>query len=722
MYVCIYVSMYRTKIYCRQGASVCQALIQEAQRVGLEVELGISPSSCSVVSPPTQVEMKRHNQFLQWLKQDPDIVLYYDSRHPLCLRRPLRMGGIRSPPGGQGRTQSPPFPQEPMSSPGDRMGGHSPPMRETGLVPPTTYVSGVPADITPTTMKPYYQVPVYDPETTPRPPIAVISLGGYYQMSDLTHYWEITCQMPIGGIRPTVTDHVVGTHTLPVFAQDLESLENTLDIELIGGFCPNASIHFYSAPNTYQGYKSAFEQALLDGMKIISTSWGQSEETFFGGGGLDGFEDVFIQAVTVYNACIVASCGDFGSSDNNYDTQTVSPYPIPVPVPHCDFPASSPHVIACGGTSLYRDVFDEEVTWMFTGGGASSHFPRPAYQGPWLPSWAVSPLAFGGPTTPNARTIPDVSFNADPNSPWHIYFAGYDDETGGTSASAPVMAGILGVFYASSAPDAAPRNGYFGQGFNYFLYRSPTTSIKTINHGHNITVDRQPLTNAINPYGLFQGPTDTYYAVFDPAYSFCAGKGVINGTSLLSYLNTIVCVVGGTQILMEDGSTRPIQTLARGDRVVGHNGHKYPVAVVNRRVVAPSEPFDLVEIPPNSLDHGHPCQSLFITPNHPVFYDRARRPAECLVGHHGITLHPKVQPVDYLPAEIEMGEPVYYLYDLQFEDDGSYVANGVTVQSRSPYSNLTPLPKDQYFDPSKYTEERHWDSLYQTLPLKMENI
>jgi hypothetical protein len=315
-----------------------------------------------------------------------------------------------------------------------------------------------------------------------------------------------------------------------------------------------------------------------------------------------------------------------------------------------------------------------------------------------------------------------VVFNADPNSPWHIYFAGYDDEGSGTSSTAPVMAGILGVFFAASNSDAAPRNGYFGQGFNYFLYRSPSASVKTINHGSNITVDRDPITNEVNPFGLFQQENNTYYAVFEPSYSFCGGKGVVTGQTLLVYLNTIVCVGHGTQILLNDGHTCPIQEISRGIWIVGHNGHRYRVAEVNRQVVAPQAIIDLIELQPNCLGLGHPDRTLWITPNHPIFYDRARRPARSLTSLPGVILHERVHPRDFLEPEnqeTEDQEPVYYLYDLQFEEDGSYVANYVTIQSRSPYSDLTPLPKEQYFDPSKYTEERHWDSLFQQLPLVM---
>ena len=687
--------MYHTNIYCRQG---CRELMETAHSWGLtavQLHPRVSPNSFDLMSPDPKSSDPQslhlfvlHNQLIEYCEKLTDVTIFYDSRHPKCLHDALRVSVVESNSKSVFESNS----KSVLKS----------------------YINGIPSDLTPTTMKGYYNVPDYDPMTAPQPKIAVISLGGYYQLSDLLHYWTTICQLT--GILPTVIDHVVGSnHVLPPFARDIYSLENTLDIELIGGFCPNAEIHFYSAPNTYLGYKQAFSDASEDGMNIISTSWGQSEETFYGIGGLDAYEEVFDHAVHDLNVTIVAASGDYGSSDNNYEAITVPSYPVKVPVPHVDFPASSPSVVACGGSSLYFDNADEETAWIFGGGGQSSHFDRPVYQGAWSPSWPVSPIAKGAPLAPNARTIPDVVFNADPNSPWHIYFANYDDEGAGTSACSPIMAGILGVFYAVSAPESAPRNGYFGSGFNYFLYNSPPSSFRTINLGYNITVDRNPITNAINPFGLFDTEQNTYYAIWSSAYSFCSGKGVVIGDNLFTYLNTIVCVVRGTQILMDDGRLIPIEQIQRGDLVVGDQGIRSRVAEINKQVVAPNSTLNLIEFPPNCLGIGFPSTRLLVTPNHPIVYKGARRPAKCFRYLPEIIEHVGIQAKDHLPSEPD--GTTYFLYDLQFDDDGSYIANGVTVQSRSPWSDLTPLPKELYFDPTRYRKEHNWDGFNHQLPL-----
>jgi hypothetical protein len=62
---------------------------------------------------------------------------------------------------------------------------------------------------------------------------------------------------------------------------------------------------------------------------------------------------------------------------------------------------------------------------------------------------------------------------------------------------------------------------------------------------------------------------------------------------------------------------------------------------------------------------------------------------------------------DLLPKE---ETDSYHLFDLQFDQIGSYVANGVTVQSRHPQSFITPLPKELYFDKNLFQNEKKDDN------------
>lgn len=132
------------------------------------------------------------------------------------------------------------------------------------------------------------------------------------------------------------------------------------------------------------------------------------------------------------------------------------------------------------------------------------------------------------------------------------------------------------------------------------------------------------------------------------------------------------------------------------------------MADVNKQYVSKNSTVDIIEFQPNSLGDGCPLQ----TPNHQIFFKGARRPAKSLKMLPNVIEHLEVKPSSILQQTTtdELG-PIYYLYDLQFDDDGSYIAEGVIVQSRSP------LPKELYYEPSRYKEETHWDGFNYPLSL-----
>jgi hypothetical protein len=258
--------------------------------------------------------------------------------------------------------------------------------------------------------------------------------------------------------------------------------------------------------------------------------------------------------------------------------------------------------------------------------------------------------------------------------------------------------------------------------------------VRLIQYGYNVTVDRNPFTNEINPYGQIDQENKTYYKIWpnDLKYTFCSGKGVTVGTQMLAFLNTIVCVAYGTMIRMADQSLKPIQEMIRGDWVVGYQGQWFQVATINRQYVPRKSKIDLIEMAAGCLGPQQPEKTLLLTPNHPIYFQGARRPAKVFRALPGVKEHQgdrsdtllqpeRTQKIagDHDPRDPEDEKPweTYYLYDLQFEYDGSYIADGVLVQSRSPWSDLTPLEKDLYFDPSRYRTETHWDGLEHPLPL-----
>src|SRR5262249_42387054 len=120
---------------------------------------------------------------------------------------------------------------------------------------------------------------------------------------------------------------------------------------------------------------------------------------------------------------VTSAAGDRGSSDGASDGAD-----------HCDFPASSPNVIGCGGTSLTRTA---ETVWNngaangATGGGVSDAFDRPARQ------------ADVGVPGSAGRGVPDVAGNADPQTGYQVLVDGTSTVIGGTSAVAPLWAALV---------------------------------------------------------------------------------------------------------------------------------------------------------------------------------------------------------------------------------------------------------------------------------------
>jgi kumamolisin len=144
--------------------------------------------------------------------------------------------------------------------------------------------------------------------------------------------------------------------------------------------------------------------------------------------------DAACQSAAALGITITVASGDNGSSDAVSDNKN-----------HVDFPASSPHVLACGGTNLQGSgaSISDETVWNAqpkggaTGGGVSDIFPLPAWQaGARVPK----------PAKPSGgRGVPDVSGDADPATGYIVRVDGKTFVIGGTSAVAPLWAGLIAV-------------------------------------------------------------------------------------------------------------------------------------------------------------------------------------------------------------------------------------------------------------------------------------
>ena len=211
--------------------------------------------------------------------------------------------------------------------------------------------------------------------------------------------------------------------------------EVALDIEVAGSIAPAASIVVYFTTNTSQGFLDAITTAIHDeshAVSVISISWGGPESTWTSQA-MQSYDQAFQDAAAL-GVTICVAAGDNGSSDGVTDGSA-----------HVDFPASSPNVLACGGTSLQgsNGTISNEVVWNdgasggATGGGVSENFPLPSYQtGAGVPV-SVNSSHFQG------RGVPDVAGDADPDTGYGITVDGQPSVVGGTSAVAPLWAALI---------------------------------------------------------------------------------------------------------------------------------------------------------------------------------------------------------------------------------------------------------------------------------------
>jgi subtilase family serine protease len=185
--------------------------------------------------------------------------------------------------------------------------------------------------------------------------------------------------------------------------------EQALDLDMASAMCPNCHILLVQATSaTYGNLATAVRTAAATaGVTVISNSYGGSET------GSTGYETSYNQP----GKAVTVSTGDSG-----YGVQ---------------FPASSPHVIAVGGTHLVRASNARgwaETAWSAGGSGCSTVYAKPSFQSDPLCTKRMEAdvSAVGDPNTGVAVYGP-VNRN---NSGWMVF--------GGTSVSAPLIGGIYG--------------------------------------------------------------------------------------------------------------------------------------------------------------------------------------------------------------------------------------------------------------------------------------
>jgi kumamolisin len=294
--------------------------------------------------------------------------------------------------------------------------------------------------------------------------IGILEFGGGLRRDDLATYFR-----KLGVPAPEVVIVPVGKgKNAPTGRPGGNDGEVMMDIEVAAAVAPGVRIAVYFAENTDRGFLEGIATAIHDKVNrpsVLSVSWGGAESTWTRQSMVS--IDAVCQTAAAFGVSITVAVGDNGSTDG-----------VKGAANHADFPSSSPHVLACGGTRLtVSGTTTDEVVWNglrkdngATGGGVSREFPLPRWQkGENVPA-STSPR--GG------RGIPDVAGDADPMTGYRVRYDGGNYTVGGTSAVAPLWAGLIALSNAQHA---------FSAGFlNPVLYAAESRkALRDITSGNN---------------------------------------------------------------------------------------------------------------------------------------------------------------------------------------------------------------------------------------------
>jgi kumamolisin len=338
--------------------------------------------------------------------------------------------------------------------------------------------------------------------------VGILEFGGKYVPSDLHAF------LKFAGLE-SATPEVLVKHVMPLSAQlqnDANFIgETMLDIEVMAGLCPAATITVYFSQFTDHGWVENLDAVLTDSdaPPILSVSYGLAEgQSIWTQQAIDHINDTLKELANA-GMTVCVSTGDDGSDDQVDDGSA-----------HVSFPASSPYVMAVGGTALDR-TSGAEIVWFegdgvrrdhggATGGGVSESNPKP--------SWQTVDVRSADPSATNGRIIPDVAADAAGSTGYFTVAGGTPGIVGGTSAATPLWAGLL-----VRITQAGKNVGFLTPK----LYGpTSTTSGKTLG-----SVACRDITSGSNK----SGSSVAGYSA-KPGYDACTGWGSPKGKALLDNL------------------------------------------------------------------------------------------------------------------------------------------------------------------------------------------
>lgn len=334
--------------------------------------------------------------------------------------------------------------------------------------------------------------------------VAIIELGGGFVQQDLLDYFQ-KLNIPM----PTVTSISVGNaQNSPMGDPQSADGEVDLDIEVMGAIAPKAAIDVYFAPPSDQGFIDAVNAAIHNTRyppSVISISWGAAENEWTQQA-MNTMNQAFAAAATL-GITVLCAAGHRGSTDGETDRKN-----------HVDFPASSPYATGCGGTRLesqsgkapHETVWNDNPLSSATGGGVSAFFDLP----PWQADFNV-PLPTDEKTP--KRGVPDIAADADPETGYQIRVDEVDQVFGGTSAVAPLWAGLIALLNQRRQAQNKQSIGYL----NPLLY-----------------LNYQSLRQANALKDIVSGNNGGYAA--RPGWDACTGLGTPDGNNLIASATSLM--------------------------------------------------------------------------------------------------------------------------------------------------------------------------------------
>lgn len=477
--------------------------------------------------------------------------------------------------------------------------------------------------------------------------VAIISLGGKINLD------EVASDFAKLGIHPLPKVAVIDVDTIPAEQDKHPTTETHLDIEVIGSICPRAKINVYRGSNP-DGFGPAIERAIKDKNTVISISWGSSETP----GCKTSAVEAALEKAVLAGVTVCAAAGDNGSADRRNPTADLA---------HVDYPASSPNVLACGGTQInYIDGRKTEVVWNntekgggATGGGVSTVFGIPK----WQTAQGISiPSANDGKST--GRVVPDVASLAAAGD-WDIYKTGGTKMgIGGTSAVAPMWAALI-VLANEKRSRAKPSKGSLGF-INGQLYQLAAKGgyFKNILHGDNRSTPNYPGYRA------------------EPGYDACTGWGSPVAAKLIDALGALpeqIRMGGGGHhhVIIED-----VHLVALNTNVVGGvgAGPNFPAPDMrggfSNTPCSPTAPSWRLCSPGISIDYT--CSNCGKSP---IINKGMVNNVNAFDLVHGNTCpgcHHKLKLTDYT---------AYWAYKCRFRYDGVLVADEVELQGDQTFND-----------------------------------